>query len=243
MKGKHIALVLFGTTMSMMLVVLCAWRTGNAIFSVDSYQLTVNPLLSFSSKKIVKEIVAQNYDKPFRQLSEQLLKACPAIKNIAVQKCADHTLKIAIDMCNPYMKIADSGVLLDNGSVVHATHFTKKALEQIPQVIMAQQANPFEISKEFVSWLKNLDAQIIKDFCISWQDDYQIYLQHKQMRTQTILAGVNMPVSGEIIQVCQQIVDQKINLEQGTARVSWCADIRFDKQIIVSSHKGGACHG
>jgi hypothetical protein len=122
-------------------------------------------------------------------------------------------------------------------------YFTPKALEQIPHVSIAQQANPFEVSKEFVSWLKNLDPQIIKDFSISWSDDYQIYLQHKQMRMQTILAGVNTPVSGEIIQVCQQIVDQKINLEQGTARVLWCADIRFDKQIIVSSHKGGACHG
>lgn len=243
MKGKHIALVLFGTTMSMMLVVLCAWRTGNAIFSMDSYQLSVNPLLSFSSKKIVKQIVAHNYDKPFCQLSEQLLKACPAIKNIAVQRCANHQLKIAIDMFNPYMKIADCAVLLENGSVVHVNHFTPKALEQIPQVSIAQHANPFEVSKEFVSWLKNLDPQITKDFSISWSDDYQIYLQHKQMRTQTILAGVNTPVSGEIIQVCQQIVDQKINLEQGTARVSWCADIRFDKQIIVSSHKGGACHG
>lgn len=243
MKGKHIALVLFGTTMSMLLVVLCAWRTGNAIFSMDSYQLSINSLLSSSSKKIVKEIVAQNYNKPFSTLSEQLIKACPAIKNIAVQRCADHQLKIAIDMCNPYMTIADCGVLLDNGTVVHAQHFAPKALERIPQVAMAQKANPFEISKEFVSWLKNLDAQIINDFSINWQDDYQIYLQHKQMRTQTILAGVNTPVSGEIIQVCQQIVDQKINLEQGTARVSWCADIRFDKQIIVSSHKGGACHG
>lgn len=243
MKGKHIALVLFGTTMSTLLVVLCAWRAGNAIFSMDSYQLSINPLLSFSSKKIIKEIVAQNYDKSFSTLSEQLLKACPAIKNIAVQRCANHQLKIAIDMCSPFMRIADCAVLLDNDSVVHAQHFSPKALDEIPQVVMAQKANPFEISKEFVSWLKNLDEQIIKDFSISWQDDYQIYLQHKQMRMQTILAGVNTPVSGEIIQVCQHIVDQKINLEQGTARVSWCADIRFDKQIIVSSHKGGACHG
>lgn len=243
MKGKYIALVLFGTTMSMLLVVLCAWRTGNAIFSMDSYQLSINPLLSFSSKKIIKEIVAQNYNKSFSTLSEQLLKACPAIKNIAVRRCANHQLKIAIDMCNPYMKIAESAVLLETGNVVHAHHFAPKALEKIPQLEMAQKANPFALSKELVSWLKNLDEQIIKDFSISWQDDYQIYLQHKQMRTQTILAGVNTPVSGEIIQVCKQIVDQKINLEQGTARVCWCADIRFDKQIIVSSHKGGACHG
>ena len=243
MKGNHIALVLFGTTMSMLLVMLCAWRTGNAIFSMDSYQLSVNPLLSSYSKKIVKEIVAHNYDKPCPYLSDQLLKACPAIKNIMVQRCADHQLKIAIDVHDPYIQISDCGVLLDNGIIVHSQHFTEKSLEKIPQVQLAGYKDPFSLSKEFISWLKQLDSEVLNNFFISWSDDYQIYLQHKTARAQTILAGVNTPINGEIIQVCQQIVDQKINLEQGTARVTWCADIRFDKQIIVSSHKGGACHG
>ena len=243
MKGKHIALVLFGATMSVMLVALCAWRTGNAIFSMDSYQLSINPLLSSYSKKMVKEVVAHNYNKPCHQLSEQLLKTCPAIKNVAVRRCADHTLKIDIDVYNPYLQLSDCGVLLENGAVVHAQHFTLNSLEKIPQVQLAEHKDPFSLSKEFISWLHQLDSHVLTNFFISWHDDYQIYLQHKTARAQTILAGVNTPLDGEIIQVCQQIVDQKVNLEQGTARVTWCADIRFDKQIIVSSHKGGACHG
>lgn len=227
----------------MLLAIVGCWKAGNVIFGMDSYQLTIDSLVSFSSKKIVKELVAQNYNKPFVCLSDELLRACPAIKNIAVQRCANHQLKIAVDLYNPFIKIADTAVLLENGSVVSAQHYAGSILEKIPQVQIQGAANPFEISKEFVAWLQNLDDQILQNFSISWQDDYQIYLQHKQTRTQIILAGVSSTVNGEIIQVCKHIVDQKINLEQGTARVSWCADIRFDKQIIVSSHKGGACHG
>ncbi|CAN5166809.1 hypothetical protein BH09DEP1_BH09DEP1_6070 [soil metagenome] len=243
MNGKHFALMLMSMAACLLLTVLGCWKVGNAIFAMDSYQLTINPLLSSNSKKIVKDIVAHNYNKPFCNLRDELLCACPAIKNIAVQRCANHQLKIDVDMHNPYMQIADTAVLLENGGVVSAQHFAVSALEKIPQIKIASGANPFEISKEFVAWLQSLNDQTLKDFSISWQDDYQIYLQHKQMPTQTILAGVNSLLNGEVIQVCQQIVDQKINLEQGTARVSWCADIRFDKQIIVSSHKGGASHG
>lgn len=243
MKVKHIALLSFTTLTSLLLVLLFCLRTGNAIFTMDSYQLSINPLLSFSSKKIIKEIVAQNYNKSCYQLSEQLLKACPAIKNIAVRRCADHRLKIDIDVHAPFMQISDCGVLLDNGVIVHTNHFVAHALKKIPQVQLANHTDPFSLSKEFISWLQQLDSQILNNFFICWHDDYQIYLQHKTTRAQTILAGVTTPVNGEIIQVCKQLVDQKVNLEQGTARVTWCADIRFDKQIIVSSHKGGACHG
>lgn len=243
MKGKRIALCLFTALTGIGLVVLLCCRAGNAIFSVDSYQLTINPLISFSSKKILKEIIAQHYSNSFEQLSQQLQNACPAIKNVCVRRCADHQLKIYVDLHQPFMQIGQTALLLENGSVVGKHHYKKQSIEDLACLQIPIDANPFAISKELISWLQQLDEHIVKEFSINWNDDYQIYLQHKQMRTHRILAGVGTPVNGEIVQVCKQIVDHKINLEQGTARALWCADIRFDKQIIVSSHKGGACHG
>lgn len=235
MKGRYLVLLLVA-------VPLC-WRLGYSIFSMDAYKLTLNPLISVTSKKLIKQIVAHHYQSSFEQLSEQLLQACPAIKNVAVQHCADHQLKIFVDMHQPCMQLGEAALLLENGSIVSKHHYAPASIEHLAQVQIASHADPFAISKELISWLQHLDKQILQDFSISWHDDYEIYLQHKQARAQTILAGVRTPVNGEIIQVCKQIVDQKINLGQGTARVSWCADIRFDKQIIVSSHKGGACYG
>lgn len=235
MKGRYFVLVL--------LTVPICWRLGHTIFSMDSYQLAMHPLFSSSSKKLIKQIVAQHYQDSFGQLSKQLFDMCPAIKNISVQHCANHQLKISVDAYQPFIQLGDRALLLETGNIVSKHHYTAKSVEQLAQVCMASHVDPFVVSKEFVSWLQHLDEQIIKDFSIIWQDDYEIYLQHKQACTQIILAGVGTPVNGEIIQACRQIVDQKINLGQGTARVSWCADIRFDKQIIVSSHKGGACHG
>lgn len=243
MKGSRVALLILTASLSMVLGVFCCWRACDAIFAMDSYQLSIDPLVSSSSKKILKKIVAQNYNKSCNTLSEQLLKACPAIKNIAIIRCADQKLKIAIDIHAPYMRIAEQGVLLENGNLVHAYHFTNNAIKKVPQVQLAKHTDSFSLSKEFVTWLQQLDSHVLNNFFITWHDDYQIYLQNKNTPTQTILAGITTPVNGEIIQVCMHIVDQKINLEQGTARVSWCADIRFDKQIIISSHKGGAWYG
>lgn len=243
MKGSRVALLMFTASLSMGLMIFCCWRASDAIFAMDSYQLSLDPLISSSSKKILKEIVAHNYNESCNILSEQLLKACPAIKNIAVQRCADHKLKIAIDVHSPYLQITDSAILLENGVIVPLQHFADNVLKKVPRVQLAGHTNPFCLSKEFVSWLQHLDSYVLNNFFIKWHDDYQIYLQNKSVPAQTILAGVTTPVNGEIIQVCSHIVDQKINLEQGTARVSWCADIRFDKQIIISSHKGGAWYG
>ncbi len=88
-----------------------------------------------------------------------------------------------------------------------------------------------------------LDDEIVADYAITYVDDYIIHVKDTQHPERTIVASVNVPLEKSMIQMCQHIIDEKIVVGQGTAHVSWSADIRFDKQIIISSQKGGACHG
>ncbi len=132
MKGnrfKHMLLIAFSGALA-----IVAWRAGSLLFSINSYQCVVDAQLSASTKKIVKAIVAQQYQQSFASLSNTLAKACPALKKICIERCADHQLKVTAQALAPRLRLADNAVLTENGAVVAAEHFCAHALKDVPRV-------------------------------------------------------------------------------------------------------------
>lgn len=243
MWGNRFTIKMWLFSLSIMLASIGCWRLGKEIFSIQSHQCLLSASFSTETKKNIKALIAHYYTKSFEQMVHALKEKCPAIKTVAMQRCANHQLRISLDTYAPTMKLGDGAVLLENNSIVAAAHFTSKVLNQLPAVDLKKEANPQLLSLECRAWLNKLDKDILESYTLAWEDDYQIYCKQKNNPARVIIAGVNTALEKEIIEVCQHIIDEKIQLGQGTARVSWSADIRFDKQIIVSSHKGGACHG
>lgn len=243
MWGKGFNSALWLCSLGLVLASVGCWRLSQEIFSISCHTCQLAPGLSRETKKIIKEVVAQHYTASFEQMVESLKQRCPAIKTVSMQRCADHRMHITLEVFEPTIKLGQTAVLLANNAIVPAHFFGPKALNQLPMIQLKQEAQPMQLSAECRVWLNNLDKDILNNFALSWHDDYHIYVQEKDNPKKIIVAGINTPLDKEIIEVCQHIMNQKIQLGQGTARESWCADIRFDKQIIVSSHKGGACHG
>lgn len=243
MWGKGFNSAVWLCSLGLVLASVGCWRLSREIFSITCHTCQLAPGLSQETKKSIKELVANHYRASFEQMVDALKQRCPAIKTVSMQRCADHRMQITLDIFRPTIKLGQNAVLLENNMVVDAHHFTLKTLQQLPVVLLDNQTQPAHMSAECRAWLNNLDTDIFKNFILSWKDDYHIYAYQKDNTKKIIMAGVNARLEKEIIEVCQHIMNEKIQLGHGTARESWCADIRFDKQIIVSSHKGGACHG
>jgi hypothetical protein len=134
-------------------------------------------------------------------------------------------------------------VFTTSGLVFDKSCFTREVLQPLPVIIQKKLFGKVTITDEFKQWLLRLDPSVFAFYEIIWTDDFSIELHDKHNEKQTILCSVTSMPDNNIRELCQRIFDEKSICAQGTARkYAYTADIRFEKQIIICSHKGGA-HG
>ncbi len=226
------------------LVIVCAagmYKLKGVIFTPSRCSFSFDSELSPTTKQAIKDAVKSSYLGPLAAIPHAIQKVCPAAGDINVQLTPDKTVHVRINKSNPYLRIAEDTVLLRSGKLVKADYFYKEVVEQLPHISIAQQG---EISDQCKSWLLHLDPSLVQEYTICLHDDYEIVMADKIDQHKKIICSVFTPINDEIKGMCQRIIDERLRSMQGTARsVCYSADIRFEKQIIVCSQKGGACHG
>lgn len=226
-------------------IMLCggSYHIGTLIFGSKSYSFSLDPQLSDMTQKKIKAAVHESYFGSLALLGEVIQNVCPAAGAISIARLANNVLHISCRSEMPYLMLADQFVLLKNGQIVEKKCFTQKVIQSLAVIDIKNMNEGVSFSAEFKQWLLQLDESIFAQYAISWSDDYEIYLTDKNDAHKNIICSVSNSIDKSIREKCQQIIDEKINVHaQGTAR--YCsADIRFEKQIIICSQKGGACHG
>lgn len=237
--GKKIFLI----TTLLILVMVGFYKIGVTIFAADQFHFSIDPQLSGEIHKAIKEAVYESYGNSFASLSYAIKKACPALKQVNLERCPNNKLYVQVQSMNPYACIGDT-VLTDMNAVVEKSCFVPASLENIPVIHQKNVLGKVTITDEFKQWVLHLDPSVFALYDIIWNDDFSIELHDKNKNNQTILCSVCSAPDQSIRELCQRIIDEKSCGAQGTARRSlYTADIRFEKQIIICSHKGGACNG
>lgn len=239
MKGRHSKKLGY-----VILLVLCAagmYKLKGVIFTPSRCSFSFGSELSPSTKQAIKDAVKSSYLGPLSAIPAQIQKVCPAVNDVNVELRADKTVFVQVKKSHPYMRIGDDQILLRSGNVVSGHFFSSDVIAQLPHIMTAELKT---ITPHFSKWLLQLDPLIIEHYAICFHDDYEIVLADKHDNHKKIICSSFTVLDNEIKGMCQRIIDERLRAMQGTARsVCYCADIRFEKQIIVCSQKGGACHG
>lgn len=224
---------------------LASYKLGHAIFGADKYHFSLDAQLSTAMHKAIKDAVNESGIMPLAGIAESVRTVCPAVANVAVERRANKSLHIIVEADKPYLCFAGKSVLLSSGSVVDKKCFKKAVLKDLPIVACKEHGDAnSEVSPDFIQWLLHLDTDIFAQYAITWIDDYEICLQDKQDNHAMIMCSIDTPLDEKIRDVCQRIIGERIDHAQGTVRdYLYTADIRFEKQIIISLQKGGACNG
>ena len=135
-------------------------------------------------------------------------------------------------------------VLTSSGKTFDKACFTNEVLQPLPVITQKKLFGKATITDEFKQWLLRLDPSVFASYTVVWNDDFAIELQDKINEKQTIVCSVTTTPDKNVRELCQRIIEEKAICAQGTARkYEYTADIRFENQIIICSHKGGAVHG
>lgn len=219
-----------------------SYRIGRAIFGSKEYSFSLDPQLSADMHKSIKDAVLESYFGSLALLGGLIQNVCPAAGVISIERCGNNVLHVSCKSETPYLLLADQFVLLKNEKIVEKKCFARMAIQHLAMIDIKNMHGQMVFSSEFKQWLLQLDESIFQNYAISWADDYEIYLTDKNDAHKNIICSVSNSIDESIREKCRQIIDEKGINAQGTAR--YCsADIRFEKQIIICSQKGGACHG
>lgn len=219
------------------------YKVGMHIFGAHQFHFSLDPKLSPEMHKAIKQAVHESYINALASLCAVVQDACPALDQISIERCANNKIYIAARCLEPYLLI-DRMVLTTSGALLDKSCFTHSSLEHLPVITQKNLLGKAAITHEFKQWLLQLDPSVFASYDIIWNDDFSIQLYDKQNNNQAILCSVSTVPDRSLRELCQRIIEEKVICAQGTARKYWyTADIRFEKQIVVCSNKGGACNG
>lgn len=239
MKGRNSKKI--GYVITLMICAAGMYKLKGVIFTPSRCAFSFDSELSPTTKQAIKEAVKSSYLGPLSAIPQKIQEVCPAATDVTISLRADKTVFVQVNKSNPYLRIAAEDILLRSGKIVNAKYFCADIVNQLPQIMTAAHQ---PVSPQFSAWLLKLDPDIVEQYSICFHDDYEIVLADKQDMHKKIICSSFTALDDEIKGMCQRVIDERLRSVQGTARsVCYSADIRFEKQIIVCSHKGGACHG
>lgn len=225
-------------------LVICAagmYKLKGVIFTPARCAFSFDSELSPSTKQAIKDAVKSSYLGPLSAIPQKIQEVCPAVTDVNISLRPDKTVFVQVNKSQPYVRIASDNILLHSGKIVNAKYFCAEVVNQLPHIMTASDQS---VSQQLCAWLLKLDPSLLQNYSICFHNDYEIVMVDKQDVHKKIICSSFTAIDDEIKGMCQRIIDERLRSVQGTARsVCYSADIRFEKQIIVCSQKGGACHG
>ncbi len=220
-----------------------SYRLGTHIFGAHQFHFSLDPQLSPAMHKAITAAVYESHATDLASLCARMRHACPALEQVSVERRADNKMYIAAKGMDPYVCI-NTKVLTTSGVLVDNLCFNHDAFGSLPVITQKDLFGKATITDEFTQWLLRLDPSVFALYDVVWNDDFSIELHDKENAQQTILCSISTAPDKSLRELCQRIIEEKIICAQGTARkYVYTADVRFEKQIIICSHKGGAYHG
>jgi|GEM_PF-6267124 hypothetical protein len=220
-----------------------AYQLEKKLFCVQEYHFFLDPHLSNGMRTKIERALTET-DGSFSAIAQTVFEICPALETIAIERLANNVQYFSCKAAQPAVSFESKSALLPSGIVVDADCYTREVIAQIPSIHAQKEGACDTISPELAHWLLALNPDVFKQYHIALGDDYSIYLTNNNDRNRIILTSVVKDFDDEMRRVCERIISEKQMSVQGTARSLCCvADIRFEKQIVLCSQKGGARNG
>jgi hypothetical protein len=210
-----------------------AYVLFSIFFLQANVELVFDDYLSDHAKQCVydhsgqKDIMADSLSK-----SAQVMQECPGVKDVSIMRNEKDDLEISVMGARPHACINEIYVLNQNGQILDANLYSHpKRLPSVQTIDSNSDLSP--ICKKF---LLDIPYELLAEYSVLYHDPSNIILYDKKQPFFTVTCSVTAPPNQLIHEACKKIKGSLKNKgELGDEPLSiWNADIRFDKQIIVS---------
>lgn len=178
--------------------------------------------------------------------AQEIQKQFPWIQSVSFFRIPTKTMQIAVTVGEPQVKV-NAAVVTDQLRMLPASTFVPTALSQVPVLhVDFHNVNRAEIPQAFIPHAKTFTDERFKQYNISWIDEYRARLIDKEYPQFAILFNAHSIPDAAMFAHCALIkkqLEERGSFAGRQKETRWVADVRFDRQVIVFSEKGGIAHG
>ena len=244
---NHIRLISY-TTLSAAFSALVLFIIS-AVFGIQQYDLRVDdrivPALNAQLAAHVQNLPHGVRVTP--NLSADLIqKKFPWIKSVSFFRIPTKTMQVAVALDEPQLRV-NGAVITEQSHVVPASTFMPAAIEGLPKLEITFTESDYDMLPDhFVPHAHTFTDERFLPYTISWIDEYTARLTDKEQPQFTILFNAHVIPDAGMFAHCssiKQLLQERGSFGGRNKDTRWVADIRFERQVIVFSEKGGIAHG
>lgn len=243
---KHIRLVgyvgLCGASYALTMFIM------GSIFGVQSYHLKIDdrivPSLNAQLAAHIQTLPSGVRVAP--DLSAQAIqKQFPWVKSVSLFRIPTKIMQVAVAVDEPQVKI-NAFIITDHLRVLPVSTFIPSALSALPSLQVTFLNAESNIPPAFIPHAQTFTDERFSPYTLTWIDEFQARLTDKEQPQFTILFNAHSIPDTAMFAHCSSI--KKLLEERGSFAgrhkgTRWVADVRFERQVILFSEKGGITHG
>lgn len=210
------------------------------LLSASSYEFTFDPKLSeLQQEKIIFAVRHSDAHTP-QQVATLIKKKCSAVADVLISLLANRVWHIEVTAAQPFVMVNNDWILSQEGTVVPSTLYAPQYLRSIAHITMQLPSGQAPcVSQAFKQWLVQLDRSVLHQYAIIWHNDYHIQLNKKNDSLWALRCHCLQPLNNTLLAYSDQVRKELEEKMKGQhQRKTWIADIRFEKQIVLSAPKG-----
>ncbi len=234
--------VTFGLTL---MVCLCGFaallqRLSMRMYAIRYVHLIPDPQISHSVKSRIKKIISRNeYEGSYQPyvLVSIIKQEFPYLKEISARCIPHHVCELFIEAYDPILRINEKQLLLANRMLVSHDYYAAYVQDKLPCMYIPT-SHTKELNFDLMHTIDLCFKQSLFDhFTITMKHFQEWYLVSKEDKSVIICCNpTTMPNVNDLKRIDN--LKQEMSAKKSISK-PMLADIRFDKQIIISSYKGG----
>jgi len=179
--------------------------------------------------------------------AQTIQKQFPWIHSLSFSRMATQTMYVAVTIDEPRIKVNEA-IITDQSRVISASTYMLFGIAALPTLKINFPAitDLDEIPDSFIPHAQLFIDARFAPYTVSWIDEYSARLTDIEQPNFTILFNAHAIPDAAMFTHCstiKQILKERGSFEGRHKGTHWIADVRFERQVIVYSEKGGIAHG
>ncbi len=214
---------------------IATYKVAAIIFSGAQHTSITYHIDERLSQESQRHIIA--YIEKNRSISSQML-----IDDVCMQfKCVDsaylwytpHGADLHIRACTLLAGVNDQFVVTTSGRVLEKNHFAPSLSDDLKHIKIHELCE-IQLPTVIHNWIDRAPFEVFEAFDVTWVDENNIELKNKKDPQLVICCMHTQPINSLVIDACTYAKKTLISDSMWAKHHEVIADVRFDRQIIVS---------
>lgn len=220
-----------------LLFLVCVHIASVYVFAVHTFSVAYAPLFTVQARNDINRYIEQKglYKLHPDKLARLLKRDFPIVCSVESEYGPDGKAMLFVQAAQPFLSIKGEDIITYDNYVVPSFYYDKSALALLPTIECSLELQDGRLPEHIFSYLKKIDADLIKGSQIVWRHANEIKITLKDLQVQ-LLCNEQSVINKGLLDYCTAIAHEI--KAQSFCVQSILADVRFADQIIVSKIKG-----